>query len=94
MNTRKIARQLYKYTYPKIQLQSILDLISENYNGRDTIAWNKTMRYYKKLFNHSWIKYIYSKLDYPDLRKLDVIASFRDYYRSSKDRYSKRVMNI
>ena len=94
MDTRKIAKQLYKYTYPKIQLQSILDLISENYNALDTLAWDRTMKYYKKLFNHSWIKYIYSKLDYPDLRKLDVITSFKEYYRNSKGWYSKRVMNI
>ena len=94
MNTTRIARQLYKYTYPKIQLQSILDLISENYNALDTIAWEKTMKYYKRIFNHSWIKYIYSKLDYPELRKLDVIASFKEYYKNNKDRYSKRVLNI
>jgi len=94
MDTQKIARQLYKYTYPRIQFQSILDLISENYSGLDTNSWDKTMKYYKKFFNHSWIKYIYSKLDYPELSKLDVIASFKEYYNNSKARYSKRVLNI
>lgn len=85
MNPRKIAIQLYKYTFPKVQLQNILDLISENYYAWDSKSWDKTMKYYRKLFGHSWIKYIYKNIDYPDMKKLDMIASFKEYYDTMKE---------
>ena len=95
MNTIKIAHQLYKYTYPNIQLQQILDLISENYHAWDKLAWEKTMKYYRKLFGHSWIKYVYRQLDYPDLFKLDIITSFKEYYASLREEVmTKRIINI
>lgn len=95
MNYQRIARKLYKYTYPKIQLQSILDLISENYYALDKVAWENTMKYYRKAFGHSWVKYIYRKLDYPDLFKLDIITSFKEYYASLRGEVqTKRVVNI
>ena len=84
MDAKRVARLLNKYTYPTVQLQAILDLISENYSGWEGRAWRQTMKYYKQMFGHSWIKYIYKKLDYPDLYKLDIITSFRDYYKSLK----------
>lgn len=84
MDAKRIATLLNKYTYPNVQLQAILDLISENYSAWEGRAWRQTMKYYKQMFGHSWVKYIYQKLDYPDLYKLDIITSFRDYYNSLK----------
>ena len=84
MDAKRIATLLNKYTYPNVQLQAILDLISENYSAWEGRAWRQTMKYYKQMFGHSWVKYIYKKLDYPELYKLDIITSFRDYYNSLK----------
>ena len=89
MDIRKVANQLYKYTYPKVELQAILDLISENYAAWEGNAWKQTLNYYKQIHGHSWVKYVYKKLDYPDLYKLDIITSFRQYYASLKDKENK-----